>query len=242
MRIPVIKGWIDRRILVNYRVDPEVMKRYLPEPFEPQLVGGYGIAGVCLIRLRDVKPKAMPCVPGIGSENAAHRFAVCWNENGRVRTGVYIPRRDTDSILNHLAGGRVFPGEHHLAQFTVSEEDPHYFVSLTSKDGDTRMSVTGTVTESLPGDSIFKDLAQASEFFEKGSLGYSPSGGCCYDGLELRTMTWSARPLRVEKADSSYFQTFPQGAVEFDHALLMRDIEHEWHDAGNLKESCAECL
>jgi len=45
MRIPVITGWIDRRILVNYRVDPEVMAKYLPEPFEPQLVDGYGVAG-----------------------------------------------------------------------------------------------------------------------------------------------------------------------------------------------------
>ncbi len=35
MRIPAIRGVIDRRILVNYRVDPSVLAGLLPEPFRP---------------------------------------------------------------------------------------------------------------------------------------------------------------------------------------------------------------
>lgn len=238
MRIPVVQGVIERRILVNYRVDPDVLKKFLPEPFQPQTVAGFGVAGVCLIRLRDVKPKVLPCGPGIGSENAAHRFAVTWEENGVQRSGVYIPRRDTDSILNHLAGGRVFPGVHHLAEFTVAENDPHYSVTLDSKDGDTHMAIAGTVTESLPENSIFTSVEDASEFFEKGSLGYSPGHqACCFDGLELRTMNWSVKPLEIERAESSYFQQFPADSIELDHALIMKDIEHEWHDQGLMRSS-----
>jgi uncharacterized protein YqjF (DUF2071 family) len=236
MRIPVIKGWIDRRILVNYRVDPEVLQRYLPERFKPQTFHGHGVAGVCLIRLRDVRPKALPCAPGIGSENAAHRFAVTWTEDGQERAGVYIPRRDTDSILNHMAGGRIFPGVHHLADFAVNESHPHYSVKLDSRDGDTHLSVAGIVVEALPTDSIFSSLEEASTFFEGGSLGFSPGReDCCYDGLELRTLNWSVKPLQVESAESSFFREFPQGSIELDHALLMRDIEHEWHDAGEMQ-------
>lgn len=236
MRVPVIKGVIERRILANYRVDPEVLRRFLPPPFRPQLVGDYGVAGVCLIRLRDVRPKALPCAPGIGSENAAHRVAVVWDENGIERNGVYIPRRDTDSILNHMAGGRLFPGVHHLAEFTVEEDDRRYSVTLQSKDGDTRMSIAGTVSDALPSDSIFTSVDEASKFFENGSLGYSPGqANCCYDGLELRTQSWSVKPLEIEKAESSYFQQFPPGSVTLDHALLMKDIEHEWHDAGPME-------
>ena len=52
MRIPVIRGVIDRRILVNYRVDPDALSRLLPEPFQPQFVNGVGIGGICLIRLK----------------------------------------------------------------------------------------------------------------------------------------------------------------------------------------------
>ena len=76
MRIPVIKGVIDRRILANYRVDPEVLAKALPAPFRPQLHDGFGVAGICLIRLRDLRPSFVPLNFGIGSENAAHRIAV----------------------------------------------------------------------------------------------------------------------------------------------------------------------
>jgi hypothetical protein len=40
MQIPVIRGLIDRRILVNFRVDPDVLTRLLPIPFRPKLVNG----------------------------------------------------------------------------------------------------------------------------------------------------------------------------------------------------------
>ena len=45
MRMPVVHGVISRRILVNFRVDPEVLTHLVPEPFRPRLVGGSGMAG-----------------------------------------------------------------------------------------------------------------------------------------------------------------------------------------------------
>lgn len=47
MKIPKIKDIIDRRILINYQVDKEVLENYLPKPFSPKLVNGKGIAGIC---------------------------------------------------------------------------------------------------------------------------------------------------------------------------------------------------
>ena len=60
MQIPVIRGIIDRRILVNFRVDPDVLARFLPAPFRPKLVNGTGMAGVCLIRLKSIRPRFLP--------------------------------------------------------------------------------------------------------------------------------------------------------------------------------------
>ena len=40
MKIPVVRGVIDRRILVNFRVDLEVLARVLPRPFRPKLAHG----------------------------------------------------------------------------------------------------------------------------------------------------------------------------------------------------------
>src|SRR4051794_30690759 len=104
MRIPVMRGIIDRRILVNYHVDPSVLAPLLPTPFRPKVIDGFGMVGICLIRLRKVRPTYLPSWFGMTSENAAHRTAVSWDEDGRARDGVYVRRRDTNSWLNSLAG------------------------------------------------------------------------------------------------------------------------------------------
>ncbi len=60
MRLPTIQGLIDRRILVNYRVSPDVASRLLPRPFRPKLANGFAMAGICLIRLKQVRSGLRP--------------------------------------------------------------------------------------------------------------------------------------------------------------------------------------
>ena len=241
MRIPTIQGVIDRRILVNFRIDPHVLNRILPDPFRPQLVNGMGIAGICLIRLKQIRPRLAPAFIGISSENAAHRIAVEWDECGQSRDGVYIPRRDTSSRLNALAGGRLFPGVHHHAQFNVCEEEDLFNVVMDSNDDNTRVAVAGRVSTDLSHDSVFESIREASEFFERGSLGYSDTRTAgAYDGLELRTFNWRVQPFSVDHVESSFFEDqrlFPAGSVQFDSALLMRNVWHEWHGRPSL---CAD--
>jgi hypothetical protein len=233
MRIPVIRGLIDRRILVNYRVDPDVLSRLVPNPFRLNLVNGMGMAGVCLIRLKHVRTRFLPSFLGISSENAAHRIAVEWDQHGETKQGVFVPRRDTSSRINTLLGGRLFPGEHSHGTFQVKEHDDKYRVELTSDDQKTHLLVEGHVTAELPPNSVFQSLKEGSEFFEKGSLGYSVTKKAGqYDGLELRSFNWQMRPLEVTNVESSFFdnrELFPSGSVDFDCALLMQGIDHEWH-------------
>src|SRR5262249_53182361 len=159
--------------LVNFQVMPEVLAAILPAPFRPKLVNGLGMAGICLIRLKHIRPRFFPAPIGITSENAAHRIAVEWDHHSERREGVYIPRRDTSSWLNTLAGGRMFPGAHHRARFHVEEQDKHYSVALDSDDGTTHVAVKGHIESELPADSVFGSLNEASDFFARGSVGYS---------------------------------------------------------------------
>jgi hypothetical protein len=238
IRLPVIQGLIRRRILVNFRVDPGVMRAQLPPRFAVKLHEGHSIAGICLIRLESIRPRLVPPLLGISSENAAHRVAVRWHEGADQKEGVFIPRRDTGSTMNALAGGRLFPGEHHRARFEVHEGPDAIDLSMQSLDGDVSVKVRGRVAESLPETSCFSSLADASAFFEPGSVGYSvtkDSGRL--DGIELRTHNWSVEPLQVDDVHSSYFSDeskFPKGSVTFDCALLMRNLGHEWHSATDL--------
>jgi hypothetical protein len=230
MRLPTVHGYIDRRVLVNFTADPAVVRPLLPAPFQPQLYRGRAVVGICLIRLRQLKPKGWPGWLGIGSENGAHRIAVEWAEAGQRRQGVYIPRRDTSLCLNALAGGRLFPGKHHLATFRVQEAAGAYHLRLASADG-THLRVEAQETTTFNPASVFPSLAAASAFFEQGAVGYSPSARG-YEGLRLHAYQWRVRPLAVQRVESSFFEDvtrFPAGSIRFDNALLMTHVEHEWH-------------
>ena len=234
MQFPEMRGIIRRRMLVNFRVDPEVIQRQLPAPFRPKLHDGHAIAGICLIRLEGIRPRCAPELLGLSSENAAHRIAVVWED----REGVYIPRRDTGSLIGHLAGGRVFPGEHHRATFEVIDEGDRIELHMRAADQAAQIDVTGHVARELPSSSVFRTLNEASSFFESGSLGYSVSSDPGrLDGVVLRTRSWEVTPLAIEEVYSSYFSDealFPPGSAELDCALLMRDIEHEWRAAEDM--------
>src|SRR5258706_15982615 len=103
MRLPVIQGIIRRRILANFRVDPETMQREIPSRFQPKLQNGMAVAGVCLIRLEHICPRLMPEMICLNSENAGHRVAVTWDEDGLTRQGEVIFRRDTGSPGAHFS-------------------------------------------------------------------------------------------------------------------------------------------
>ncbi len=233
MKLPAVEGLIRRRVLVNYRVDPQVVARLLPEGFRPKLHAGHAIAGICLIRLEEVRPRFLPAWTGIASENAAHRIAVLWDEDGETREGVFIPRRDTGSLPNYLAGGRLFPGVHHFSAFEVEDRDSGLAMKVSSRDGSMSLRLSARDSTTFPASSCFASLVESSAFFEPGSTGYSVTRDCCrLDGLRLEAYRWEVKPLEVLSVESSFFadaSAFPPGSAVFDHALIMRDIPHAWH-------------
>lgn len=229
MRLPTIHGYIDRRILVNYTANPKSVQKIIPAPFRPKIYKGKAIVGICLIRLKNIKIKGFPDFLGVSSENGAHRIAVEWEENGEMKQGVYIPRRDTSLRLKSILGGRIFPGKHHLAKFNVKEENETFHVDFKSSDN-TSISLDAKRTKEFNNNSIFESLENVSGFFENGSIGYSPNK-YKFEGLKLQTKTWQVYPLEVQNIHSSFYENeaiFPKNSIHFDNALLMTRIEHEW--------------
>ena len=232
MKIPVLNGIIDRRILVNYRVRPDVVKRLLPSHLDPILINGYASAGICLLRLKDIGMKYSPSLLRITSENAAHRFLVKYKHEGRETCGVYIPRRDTDSTLNVLLAGKIFSWPHYPARFETKERNGDYTVKMESEDHNTSLNVQASLTDVFPANSMFDSIDHASRTFQSCPVGISPSTTPNqFKTIQLKTMTWSVKPLQVHKLQSSFFEDrslFPEGSIHFDNALLMEGIAHEW--------------
>ena len=188
----MIQGTIKRRVLLNFRAEPGVVAARLPGPFRPKLHRGHAIVGVCLVRLEQVRPQGLPAFVGVSSENAAHRIAVEWTDaEGQVRDGVFVVRRDTGSVLNRWAGGRLFPGDQRGARFEVSDSGHGIRFVMESFDREVRVEVFGEDAPYMPKDSCFQSLGEASEFFETGSVGYSATRDAArFDGLRLCPQEW----------------------------------------------------
>lgn len=241
--LPAIEGIIARRILLNFRADPAVVRRVVPEPFGLDLANGHAVVGVCLIRLEHERPRGFPEMVGFSSENMAHRFAIISNQDGQRTPGVFISRRDTDSRFARLAGGRLFPGYHHAATFDVRDDGDTLTMNVTTVDHAADIRLRGHASHQWPRSTLFPELSDASGFFERGACGYSCGrDGRTLEGLELRTHEWSVRPLAIENVQAAYFEDkklFPRGSIEFDHALIMRGVRHEWHSLHDAPELAA---
>jgi hypothetical protein len=226
-------GVVERRLLVNYRIDPQITARLLPSPLRPQLVRGWAVAGICLIRLGRLRPRYVPGMLGLRSENAAHRIAVEWDTPDGVATGVYIPRRDSDSAINVMIGGRLFPGQHHRARFDVHETAQDIRVAFASADRAAAVRAHARTTGEWTASGLFANLDAASDFFRHGAAGYSATrDGHCLDGLELRTSAWQVEPVEILTAHSTFFDDtthFPPGSAMLDCALLMRNVPVTWN-------------
>lgn len=233
MNIPTIQGIIKRRILINYRGDESVIQKLLPARFRPKLHNGKAIAGICLIRLEHARPKFTPEFLGLTSENAAHRIAVVWeDENGIIKEGVYVPRRDTDSLINTMVGSKLFSGVYHRAKFDVKENENKLGFEMKSTDQKIAVSFTGEISDNFPKTSIFTSLNEASSFFEAGSLGFSAAKNIKkLDGILLQIDDWKVLPFKITSVFSSFYDDesiFPKNSIEFDHALYMHNAVHEW--------------
>jgi hypothetical protein len=237
MLTTTIASTIERRLLVNYSIEPDLVARLLPKPFKPLVVSGSAIGGVCLIHLGGIRPAYLPSALGITTENAAHRFAVEWEDDGGRRQGVYVPRRDTNSRITSRVGGRVFPGDYRLARFDVTEGATGLQIAVTSRDGSIRLSVAAREIGVLGG-SLFGSSDDAVDFFRRGPISYSPTRGTHrLDGVRLFSDHWQAEPVSVEHMASSLFDDvtlFPRGTCTLDSGLLMRNLPARWLNEGTL--------
>jgi hypothetical protein len=227
--LSTIQGRIRWRVLINYRVEPSVMRPLVPGGFHLTVIDGWAIAGICLIRQEGMHPAWMPGDWGPSTDSAAYRVAV----DGAEGPAVYVARRDTSSRLQAGLGGRLFPAAFGHARFAVREDGATFDLDVTSADGQGDVRIRARTAAALPATSVFPDLPAASGFFEVGSLGWSPrSGAGGFDCVELRTQAWNVTPLELDEVVSSYYDDpsrFPPGSMAFDSALIMRDVRHEWY-------------
>ncbi|MFJ6534013.1 DUF2071 domain-containing protein [Microbacterium sp. NPDC091662] len=221
-----LRGRMRRRLLLTYRVDPAVAAEFIPAPFRPQLVDGSAVGGVCLIALTELRPGWVRPRWGITTENAAHRFAVEWDEDEQTRTGVYVIERHSSDLVPVIGGGRFFPGMQRRARFEIEETDSRFHVGMQASDAS--VSVDVEVSEEWES-TLFPTVDDASQFYRDGAIGWSPRrDGKGAEAVELSATRWVVDAARVNEVTSSFFDGLPRGAARIDSVLVMRDLPVTW--------------
>lgn len=171
---------------------------------------------------------------GMSTENAAYRFAVEWDSDGKTCYGVYVPKRETSSNLTAIAGGKIFPGQFDLASFDSFQEGNHFQVSVRKGDEAPHIFFDGDVVAEYPSGSIFSNYDEAREFLLQATVGFSPGSHRDLDGIELKLIDVDIQPMSIRRASMTYLENsvdFPPGSATLDSAMIMRGLKHEWHPA-----------
>ncbi len=219
--ITQVQAHLRRRLLINYRLDAEYASTLLPQTLRPQLVDGSAVAGVCLVGLERVSPVSNR-LGGIRSENAAHRIAVEWDEQGRTVQGVFIFERHSSSLPSVLLGGRAFPGVHRRARFTTLDTDDRHRVSMRSRDQ--RLDVDVQLSDDWQS-TLFPSLQVASDFTRAGRIGWSRGHDqTTLEPVALTASEWSMQSAEVREIRSTFFESMPAGVATLDGALVMRNL------------------
>lgn len=234
--MPTMSGTVDRRVLITFTIDPEAARAVLPAPLRPDLSLGPALGGICLIRVRGLRPAvgAARLVPafGLDFEYIVHRVAVEWDTADGVATGVYVLRRDTDSGLL-AAAGRLVPGTPGRAEVGIAADGRRVSLAAQSRDGRMSVAFVGEEAGELPATSVFTGPDSASAFFRCDGVALAddrrPRGG--FAGIRMESEPWQGTPMRCEYVQSSLFEdraVFPAGSVVLDHALVVRGLPARW--------------
>jgi hypothetical protein len=239
-----VEGLMARRLLLNYWLDPDVARRLVPEQFELALVNGFAVAGICLLRLEQMRPHGLPAAVGIASENMAHRVAIRYREGDAWRDGVYIWRRDTDSLLARRLGGLLFPGTFRDAEFRVREGEETLEMEVLTADGAADVRFRAVLGTEWKWSLLFARLNDVEHFFRQADRGFHcAAGGSQLEGVRLHQQRWEMTAVAVAEAHAAYFADqarFPRGTVGFDSAVLLHGVPHYWQALEALPDGVRE--
>ena len=126
-----------------------------------------------------------------------------------------------------------FRRAYHLARFHVAESADLIRIGVLSRDGAVSLSVAASSSQpACEQRPEFASTDEATGFFRRGALGFSPSvADGCMDGVRLDSTNWAAIPMTISAMSSNLFEdaaAFPDGTCTLDSAMLMTNIIARW--------------
>lgn len=221
---PAVRGVVQSRILVNYRVGLDALDTVLAEPFRAREVGetGKGLGTVCITTVEDARPEFVPVSVGVSIEMATHR--VYAKVEGGGEHCVYVPWRGVSSGFQAFLLGSLLPTEYERADFRKEKTDTARRIRVDCGVDLVGVAFYETDREDVNDDSVFYSVESASTFLCEAGVEYSMTGDV-YTGIETCPEHADLEPVGVADVRSNYFGKL---GCEFDSAFRMAEVEHAW--------------
>jgi uncharacterized protein YqjF (DUF2071 family) len=220
-------------LLVNFAVDPQVMRPLVPAPFELELHGGCAYLSVVIAEMVKMCPSFVPRLLGITYNQVVYRVVV----NYAGERGVYFVRSDANNQLMSIAGELLTFFHFHYSRCRVERRDGVLHVDLIagpSGHADIHAAYPLAATrESLPATSHFTSLAGAKEFLVQLFTAFSYDSFTNDVGIvRIRRGEWDLRVVDDTIARYEFMQDgrfFPSGSAQIDSIFYVKELPYFWH-------------
>jgi hypothetical protein len=225
--IPSVRAVLAERFIVNFRMAPERMKRFLPVPWlEPAEVEGHAIASFCMLDLRSITVAPLPALAGLSSLSCAPRYAVVDRSENPAKPAVFVTERYTNSSFGSWFTSLGFSAPH-----------PYVEASIATEADATRLSVSDR-GKTLFAANVRPATSASSSIFNAQSFGAFIAQGVSSYGLsihgerltrvDLHKTDGTYEPLDVLELSGAAIEEWTAAGAELDSAFRTSNGAYEW--------------
>lgn len=242
--IPPVRAQLAERLIFNFRLPPEALARFLPEPWlVPEVVGGFGIASFCMLDLRGITVAPLPTAIGLRSISCAPRFAVMDHSTSPPRPAVYVTERWSSSAFGSWFTSLGFSAPHPYAPVSWKRSGEEVRVTVVSPKRGPVFSARLQHSETFQSE-VFESATVFASFIARGVSSYGLSrhpGRLTMVDLHKTDNTYS--PLVVDELDGPIIREWQAAGGVLDSAFRTSGGLYEWTYHGlTVKRPCAEPL
>jgi uncharacterized protein YqjF (DUF2071 family) len=220
--------------LLNFAVDPDVIRRLIPHPLDVDVVHDRGFVTVVCADMVRMRPSPLPRPFGITYDQVVYRVPVRY----RGEPGLFFLGSDAAQPLMVAAGAAFSMFRVRLSKTRITDAGDRVSIDVFGRrpgvDLHAYLKLDPPATN-IPASSAFGSKAEAQSFLVDRFVAFVPGvGGRPMRRVRVKRGTWdvvlpSTTDVRSDLLDDS--TDFPAGSAELDSTFVARGIPYRWHAA-----------
>ena len=205
------------RVVVFYRVEPDVARGLLPSELRPRITAGSAIVVLCYTHLGRLETRFLPHRLATSHHLAYRVSAEAAGENGPT-CSTWVAHRETSSRIGARWNEKVFRHGHGRSRFSIEDDACELTLRVESSRGD-ELFLRASACESTG--TVFSQPNDVGEFFRNDGT-IRPHGVFAREADVVDAHNaFVPEPLALIELRSAFFEDpdrFPSGSVAIDGA------------------------